>query len=454
MARRFPPLTERQVEVLQWISDGCPDGVWADFTYKRTSYALAERGLAEVDRRRGSWSARTTSGGEHYLSHGAYRTDPIVAATRPSQAHATTSSKQGTTRNGRYEVDAVELIADLQRAEDGAITVTDPAASVRAGYRSALSQAVNTGLVPDGYKLTYTGRDRGDLVIRLLPHDNEPPAEALPPIRIPESLRGAADAVVHLKAAPELLAVSNDMRPRALRILAGIAGECTGRGWTFAQRPDGEPTFQITVTEVEFVFCLFEEIERRDVPIAEELDGAKYEWQRVRSSVQQVHSGRLALRLGERYSTITWADRKRWTLDDKLPQMFEHLRTTAVDVLAARERQARDLEERTRAWEKAVESARKAYVAQVNRDQLHEQLADRDSAVRMRAYAADLEASRGGEADRGVLVEWVEWIRAEADRVDPLLHPKRLGKRTPPEVRSTDLEPFMPRGMSPWRPPG
>jgi hypothetical protein len=33
----------RQVEVLPWIGEGCPDGVWRHSTYKTTAYALASR---------------------------------------------------------------------------------------------------------------------------------------------------------------------------------------------------------------------------------------------------------------------------------------------------------------------------------------------------------------------------------------------------------------------------
>ncbi|MGH3502040.1 MAG: hypothetical protein ACRDQA_14325 [Nocardioidaceae bacterium] len=70
MARNYPPLSPRQLDVLTWIGDGCPDGVWSDFTYKHTTYALAGRGLVTVDMRRGSWSAALTQRGRYYLDHG------------------------------------------------------------------------------------------------------------------------------------------------------------------------------------------------------------------------------------------------------------------------------------------------------------------------------------------------------------------------------------------------
>ena len=41
------PLNHRQVEVLRWISEGCPDDRWTDFTYKTTASALQSRRLVE-----------------------------------------------------------------------------------------------------------------------------------------------------------------------------------------------------------------------------------------------------------------------------------------------------------------------------------------------------------------------------------------------------------------------
>lgn len=69
MARK--PLNPPQVEVLQWISDGCPDGVWPDFTYKTTAIALQGRRLAKVSKRRG-WYADITEDGRYYLEHERY----------------------------------------------------------------------------------------------------------------------------------------------------------------------------------------------------------------------------------------------------------------------------------------------------------------------------------------------------------------------------------------------
>ena len=71
MARR-PPLSARQLDVLQWIADGCPGRDWPDETHKNTARALDSRGLAWVSRKRKLWQAVLTPDGRHYLDHGRY----------------------------------------------------------------------------------------------------------------------------------------------------------------------------------------------------------------------------------------------------------------------------------------------------------------------------------------------------------------------------------------------
>jgi excisionase family DNA binding protein len=63
-------LSERQLLVLRWIGDGCPEGTWPDESHKHTARALASRGLAEVRRRNKVWTATVTEAGQYYLAHG------------------------------------------------------------------------------------------------------------------------------------------------------------------------------------------------------------------------------------------------------------------------------------------------------------------------------------------------------------------------------------------------
>lgn len=74
--------------------------------------------------------------------------------------------------------------------------------------------------------------------------------------------------------------------------------------------------------------------------------------------------------------------------------------------------------------------------------------------LRRYAEAVDRRADGMDDAGRALLArQWAQWARTEADRVDPLLSPENLARIEPEQVRDSDLEAFMRRGMSVWRPP-
>ena len=74
------PLNQRQLDVLNWINEGCPDGRWTDYTFKTTAQSLASRRLVTVSKRGGTWKAAILPAGTHYLATGVY---PIGHWTRP-----------------------------------------------------------------------------------------------------------------------------------------------------------------------------------------------------------------------------------------------------------------------------------------------------------------------------------------------------------------------------------
>lgn len=161
---------------------------------------------------------------------------------------------------GTFSMSPEDLVAELQ-SSDGVLNVPDPESEVRAGYRRAISKAITDGLVPDGYVLRHKGRDRGDLVVRLLSRDESAPArEQLLLIPVPESLDAAFDAVLKLRDhRPELLDIEASSRQRALLILQTIAEECDRRGYGFSPGSEGHSTSQIGVGEIVFAFAMFEE---------------------------------------------------------------------------------------------------------------------------------------------------------------------------------------------------
>lgn len=90
------PLNTRQLDVLRWINEGCPDGRWTNTSYKATAAALQNRRLVTVSKR-GGWKATIERAGTYYLKHGDYPTDHFPNKRRSySRAIRLAHSEQGT----------------------------------------------------------------------------------------------------------------------------------------------------------------------------------------------------------------------------------------------------------------------------------------------------------------------------------------------------------------------
>lgn len=131
MVRRYGPLSELQVEILRWVEQGCPARDDTTASYKTTVYALANRGLVTVDRRRRAWSATMTEAGWHYLAHGTY--PPVVDTPRSGKATRAPSTARKSVPSATADTPAVSVESMLRELADaeGTLTVEDPSESVR-----------------------------------------------------------------------------------------------------------------------------------------------------------------------------------------------------------------------------------------------------------------------------------------------------------------------------------
>ncbi|MDP7703354.1 hypothetical protein QXK92_11725 [Mycobacterium sp. TY815] len=328
--RRNQPLTPRQVEVLQWIAKGCPAGVWQDFTYKTTAYALAVRGLVTVDRRRNKWSAQLTDDGRFYILNGSYPSDTIP------------NGGAGSSLNRPKVTDlAAELLVQLTSA-GSQLTVPSPTDRQRAMYRRAIHRLITGHHLPEGFVLRHTGRDHGDLTIRLQHDDEGPRRPPSPKVTVPQSSVAITDAVRDLVSGIRL-PVTEPTMERALRILQAVANECAVRGWSMNRDPEDDGWLKIISSDGAFQLSLREQLVDCDVPDEATLSASKYSWQRIPLQARKVGSGRLTLQLGKYYRTRSWSDRSRWSLEDKLGALFAELDAKVAEAVEDRRRREADL---------------------------------------------------------------------------------------------------------------
>ena len=144
----------------------------------------------------------------------------------------------------------------------------------------------------------------------------------------------------------------------------------------------------------------------------------------------------------------SWRDRKRWRLEDRLPQLVRELEAQAVEAEERRLAREREPAERQRQWEAAMEQAERRFLAAHRRDVLRERVRAWQEADAIRAYCHAVE-TRHGEAtvaaDREAS-EWLAYARTHAERLQtsPTMPPD-------PEVTPEGLRPYL-GGISPYGP--
>jgi hypothetical protein len=319
---------------------------------------------------------------------------------------------------------------------------------------------VNEG--SSSFRVRHTGRDRGDLVISLVAAEELPPPKAvLQEIAIPVDLRGCHPIVRATKEAvkPDRdgwidtrrtrgiahLKVHKDSLRRSLLLLQAIADEAGRRGWRvlvhksygceggFGVEVAGHP-FEVTVKETRRVEYVLTEAERRRYDRGYS-EGRRWDY---------VPTGRLLLRDDHNsYGPPLATDRQRWSVEERLPQLFARLEENA-EIAEARRVEAelrRQKEEEAR--EAAFARAARLLVEHHRAEWLVGQLSAYRTARDAREFVAAAMSSRELDDDER---DWLEWVAAHAERIDPL-H-RALEPPEPPEPTTENLRPFL-TGLSP-----
>ena len=156
--------------------------------------------------------------------------------------------------------------------------------------------------------------------------------------------------------------------------------------------------------------------------------------------------------------SAAWRDSDRHRLEDDLPRIIEEILfqlDRRVGARAAEERRQieaeRQLAQRRKEWDDAQAAAVIAFKDAFLRDAMLREARRWREAEELRQYAAAISerAARLDEPDRTRLLDWVNDIREQATKLDPITTTR--GRPTPPPPSMNDLQPFMGKhGI--WRP--
>lgn len=454
-------VNSRQLVVLKWVVDGCPDGVMSDSTFKNTAVALETRRLVAISRRGGGWKAEPTAAGRFFLEEGRYppghwATDKEAASAATPPPTSTPAIQRKVT--GLRPVD--QLIADIIAA-GGSLAVDTGYGGGH--WKSLIGSATRYNKVPAGKLLRIEWeRDSRQTVIRLVDAPAWMPVEPAT-IGVPDELRNPHVVVKNLRDNRDRLRHSRATRNRALRILDAIAKAAVSRGYHVATPPveNGyrypKGYLYITIRGHPHTIDLSELNDTvPHEPTAQELKRKeKHSWVGIPTH-DQVPSGRLALKVvgGQHVRGDVFADTKTVYLEDRLSVVLHEVELRS----AVEEERDRKLElerqDRRRRWEQvfedAKESAREQHRAEALMNAVERWHRARDLAVYLEAAEVRAEALHGEE--RVAAEEWLNWARRRLREMDPANHSLAM----PPDPRFSPeiLKPFMhgqsPHGPGPW----
>ncbi len=218
-------LNTRQVEVLRWISEGCPEGRWAESGYKVSAASLQARRLIKVSKR-GGWKATIEPAGLYYLQHGDYPRDHFPDKRRSFQrAMRLARSEAGEiqkplTRPASDELTPTQkLLKDITAA--GGVLQIDTKDD-NTNYANLVAIINRRQLAPDGQQvISIRGERYGDLIFRFSAVQDwktESPSALAEAARIKWH-----PAVVALRAEKRLDGITTTQRNRAWRLLQSLA---------------------------------------------------------------------------------------------------------------------------------------------------------------------------------------------------------------------------------------
>lgn len=380
--RRWDKLNERQLAVLKRVGAGDDLSGSDGIDDRRSAGALADRDLVVVTRHGGGWRAEITEPGRFYLEHGHHPDDPAFAVLEAADALPLPKQTPLGASVGRLQKSkrrpaphttaaiaaqrrsaAAKLLQRLTEA-GGQVLLPKPEPDEEAELRRVIDFAKGHGLALEGKRIEkarmYDGRVRVQLVDGA--HLNSNPVKVTP-VPVPDEVAKLHPLLASLSEPADVLGVSLHSAPRAFRIMHALLEEAERRGYEVGWSKDTSQGIEIRIDgHVQTVTMEEEQVVQEVMPTPDELAVKKlYSWQRVSPRATMVPSGKLALSVsGDGLYRVQrrWADRKRWTLEDRLGDVLATVESQAREKAERRRAEEERIRQRPLAWEQAMAAAR------------------------------------------------------------------------------------------------
>jgi hypothetical protein len=451
------------------------------YAHRVSASALRTRDLVRIFGRGETWRAELTDRGREQLErlerelsaptrdgkNGSVPDHPQLPRASRSEARAKVEPEAEARPLSKTE----QLVAEVIAA-GGRLTLPDETADGGVNWRKRAYAAQRHGKVPAGKRLSVAWTNAG-FEIELLDGENgnELGADAVP---VPARLTKHHPVAQEFRNRTSLHEVSRKALPRVLRIVHALAKEAERRGYRVACVRVREDSYGRSEWKPNHDGQLVFTINGHDLKVRLWEKGAglrgpyERQWKRWQEDREKPVREMLFLERPKPYDSgatgelnievigwshgrqTSWGDRKRWTLEDRLPQLMRELETQAVEAEERRLAKEREEAERQRQWEAAMDRAKLRLVEDHRINVLRARVAAWHEADAIRAYCDAVEARHGVDtiaADPDA-AHWLALARDHADRAQQL-------PRMPadPEITPEALKPYLGK-WSPYGPRG
>lgn len=469
------PPTERQLEVLQWIADGCPTGALADPKFKVSADALDRRNLVRVKRRKNPWIAEITEAGKQLLAGGGdAAATPDMPATSTPNDPPPSAEMQGASTTRSRQVSAPRITtppvksATQEMMDCLLVEHLIECTSAEVGrYKRLVTFATRKKLFPDDMEIVVCTNYNKPCTVELRRRP-EWQLVTLDPIDVPAVIRKPHDVVAKLKQQrTDRLRMDTPRWNWTLRIIQGLVVEAERRGYEVsappAPKPDHYGHFSREQQAVGHLVVRIGEDEvhlqfRQAMELLLHLLTASELRQREKGysvpTEKFVKTDFVTIRLTglePAFWQSEWTESDLSGADSLLPRILQEIELRAARTAERRlEKQRRD-DEKLRQWERvrdrAIERLNEDHRAKVLLDQAErfqrvQLLGDYITAVRSRIESMNL-------VDAAAASDWLQWAEAHATAINPLLG--EIGMPDNPKPDADAIKPYM-NGLSPYGP--
>ena len=413
-----------------------------EYAHRVSAAALARRGLVKTVGRGPNWSASTTEAGRSYLEQANGPDAP-----QPRQANASVTQQ----------------LVDYIVAAGGFLRLPQKGYMEREGvdYQLRAQLAERYGRVPIGKRLITEMISGNEIELRLVdaPKGTSIETDAVP---VPAKVARYHPVVRRFRDGSDRHEISRATMGRALRILQGLVTEAERRGHRVEPVPPSKRTRygnaewtgprngHIVITADDHPSALRFSEEGLPSRVHWEKQNQTYDtWGHLGgkwklpplTEYEAGATGRLQLDIpgyGGGGRPSKWADRKSWSLEEKLPEVLREIEVRAAEA-KAREKEAEQREiERARKWETAKALAVERWAENRRGEVLRADVARWREAKTIRDYCDAASATYRGDS----ATEWIDWARGYADNLDPLSSPPQMPEM-PETVSLEDLRPYL-----------